>query len=248
MSKSSGLGDNLYVSGYDLSGDVGSLSRIAGGPNPSEVTGIDKSAMERIGLLRDGGIEWSGWFNDAALHEHVVLRTLPTADRIVSYHRGTTLGNPAAALIGKQINYDPTRGADGSLSFSVQALPNGYGLEWGRQLTAGQIQHAGETVGDSIDIGAEYTFGLQAYLHVFAFNGTDCTLTIQESSDDGSADAFTDVTGGAFTVVTSAPFSERIATANDQTIEQYLLINSTGTFTTIDFAVIVVVNQAAVVF
>jgi hypothetical protein len=30
MAKQSGLGDNLYVAGYDLSGDIGSLETISG--------------------------------------------------------------------------------------------------------------------------------------------------------------------------------------------------------------------------
>ena len=95
MTKQSGLGDNLYINGYDLSGDVGALSRIGGGPHALEVTGIDKSAHERIGGLRDGGIEFQAWFNDAAAHAHPVLSALPLTDRIVTYCRGTTIGKPA---------------------------------------------------------------------------------------------------------------------------------------------------------
>ena len=40
------------------------------------------------------------------------------------YTRGTTLGNPAACMVAKQINYDPTRAADGSLTIAVQAEAN----------------------------------------------------------------------------------------------------------------------------
>lgn len=247
MAKQSGLGDNLYVSGYDLSGDVGSLSRIGGGHTVLNVTGINKSGFERLLGVRDGSVEFSAFFNDAAGQAHPVLSALPTADRLVSYMRGTTLGNPAASMMAKQINYDPTRGQDGSLTIAVSTLANGYGLEWGNQLTAGKRTDTGATAGTSVDDGASTAFGLQAYLHVFSFTGTSCTVAIQESSDDGSGDAWTDVTGGVFTAA-SAVGSERIATAPALTVERYLRINTTGTFSECTFAVIVVRNNATISF
>ena len=249
MSKSSGLGDNLYVSGYDVSGDTGSLSRIGGGPALLELTGIDKSAPERLGGLRDGAIDFSAWFNDAALAGHPALSTLPTADRLVSYFRGTALGSPAASMMAKQIDYAPTRGADASLSIAVSTQSNAYGIEWGEQLTAGKRTDTGATAGSSLDGGAATAFGLQAYLHVFSFTGTDVVIAVQESSDDGAGDAFVDVTNGVFTSVAAAG-SERIATANNQAVERYLRVNTTtvGGFTECTFAVVVVRNSFAIEF
>ena len=58
MAKQGGMGDNCYVGGFDLSGDIGCLSRIGGGPALKEVTGINKSGIERIGVLRDGEISF----------------------------------------------------------------------------------------------------------------------------------------------------------------------------------------------
>jgi hypothetical protein len=100
-----------------------------------------------------------------------------------------------------------------------------------------------------VDFGAESDFGLQAYLHVFAFTGTDVTIKLQESSDN-SGDAYADVVGGGFTAVASAPTSERIATAVDLTVEQYLKVTTvtTGGFTSCAFAVMVVRNEATPVF
>jgi hypothetical protein len=247
MAKQSGLGDRLFVAGYNLSGDIGSIGRIGGGPATLDVTGIDKEAPERLGGVRDGGIEFSAFFNDAAGQAHPRLKLLPTADQIVTYCRGTTLGNPGAALVGKQINYDPTRGQDGSLTIAVQALANGYGLEWGRQGTAGIRTDTGATNGSSIDDGAASAFGLQAYLHVFAFTGTSVTVKIQESSDNGGADAWADVVGGAFTAATGIT-SERIATASNLAVERYLRVVTTGTFSDAQFHVLIVRNTTSVVF
>lgn len=241
MAKSAGLGDGLLVEGVDLSGDIGSLSAIGGGPTPLEVTAINKSAFERIGGVRDGRIEFSAWFNPSVGAAHEKLSALPTGDQLVTYLRGTALGNQAAALSAKQVNYDPTRGTDGSLSIAVQALGQGFGLEWTRQLTAGVRTDAGATAGTGVDFGGggSTAFGLQAYLHVVAFTGTSATITIEESSDDGAIDTYTAVTGGTFTAVTAAPFTERLETSRSQTVEQWLRVTTSGTFSDLQFAVVV---------
>ncbi|MCF3101423.1 hypothetical protein IPZ58_07495 [Streptomyces roseoverticillatus] len=251
MAKQSGLGDNFYIAGYDLSGDIGSLGNVGGGMAPIEVTGIDKSAQERIGGRRDGRMTFSTFFNPATDRSHLRLSSLPTTDVIATYFRGTTLGNPSANIVAKQIGYDGTRDAAGALTFAVEAQANGYGLEWGRSMTAGKRTDTGATNGTSVDFGTGSTaFGLQAYLHVFAFTGTDATIKIQESSDDGAGDAWADVTGGAFTQVTAGPTSQRIATASGQTVERYLRVitATTGGFSSLTFAVSLVRNATAVSF
>lgn len=248
MSKQSGLGDNLYVAGYDLSGDIGSLSNIGGGMSVKTVTGINKSAQERIGLLRDGRITYNAWFNPAANQAHDRLSLLPTTDQILTYCRGTTLGDEAAAMVAKQLNYNPNRQDDGSLAFTVDAQANGYGLEFGNQLTAGKRTDTTATNGSSVDFGTGSTaFGLQAWLHVFAFTGTSATIKLQESSDDGAVDTFADVTGGGFTSVTGIT-SERIETGRAQTVERYLRVVTTGVFSNLVFAVMVTRNDTEVLF
>lgn len=248
MGKQSGLGDNLYIAGFDLSGDIGSLKRIGGGPELLEVTGINKSAFERIGGKRDGSLEYTSWFNPAVGAAHDVLSNLPATDVITTYCRGTTLGNAAACIVGKQLNYDGTRGDDGALSFDVEEPGSGYALEWGRLLTAGKRTDGAAANGTGVDFGTGSTaFGLQAYLHVFAFTGTSVTVKIQESSDNGVGDAFADVAGGAFTAATGVT-SQRIATASGLTVERYLRAVTTGTFSNAVFAVVAVRNDTAVSF
>jgi hypothetical protein len=102
--------------GYDLSGDIGSIQRIRAGPAALEVTGIDKSGYERIGGERDGGIDFTAWFNDAAGQAHPRLSTLPTTD----VHRVLLPGSASAAgrvRVVKQIDYPVSRGNDGSFTF-----------------------------------------------------------------------------------------------------------------------------------
>jgi len=249
MTKSGGMGDQLYIGGYDLSNDIGSLRRIGGGNTPLPKTGIDKSAMERMGGKRDGGIEYQAYYNPATDRAHDVLSALPTTDQVVTYCRGTTLGNPAAAVVSKQPDYAGNRGEDGSFLLDVQALANAYGLEWGVQLTAGQRTDGSATNGTGVDFGTGSTaFGLQAYLHVFAFTGTSVTIKLQESSDNGAGDAFTDVTGGAFAVVSAARTAERIQTSRTLTVERYLRVVTTGTFSACTFAVMCNRNDTSVSF
>lgn len=253
MSKQAGMGDNLYVDGYDLSGDIGSLQNLHGGAAAQDVTGINKSAIERLLLLRDGGMDFNSFLNKAVGHEHKVLSALPNADRIVSYFRGTAIGGQSACLNAKQLNHDGTRAADGSITKTTSAQGQGYGLEWGASLTAGRRVDIAATNGAGVDFasfGAPAAFGLQAYLHVFAFTGTDVTIRLQESSDNGAGDAFANVAGGAFTVVTAAPTAQRIETTRALAVERYLRVvtSTAGGFASVDFAVVVNVNPVEVLF
>lgn len=250
MSKQGGLGDGLLVHGYDLSGNIASLQNIGCGPNPLPATGIDKSAHERMGGVRDGRMSVTSYFNPSVGQSHDILSALPTSDVILTYLRSTVLAAPSAVLNAKQSNYDGTRGNDGSFTFAVEGLGNAYGLEWGKQLTAGVRTDTGATSGTGVDFGTGSTaFGGQFYLQVTAFTGTDVTVKIQESSDNGAGDAWADVTGGAFTVVTGIT-AERIQTARGLTVERYLRVVTTtsGGFASASFQVTGIRNDTSVVF
>jgi hypothetical protein len=233
VTKQSGMGDYLLIDGYDFSGDIGSIGRIGGGPAASDVTGITSSAMERIGLLRDGGIDFTSWFNPSTDRQHDVLSTLPYASRQETYCRGLGLGSQAASCVLKQLNYDPTRGQDGALSIAISGQADAYGLEWGVQLTPGKRTDTTATNGASIDGTASTAFGAQAYLHLVAFTGTDITVTLEDSADDVT---FAAVTGGAFTAMTGIG-AQRLQTGRTATIRRYTRIATTGTFTSATFLV-----------
>lgn len=244
MAKQSGLGDYLLIDEYDFSGDIGSLGSISGGPALSEVTGITVSAPERIGLLRTGQMEYNAWFNPTAGRAHDILSALPTGDRQQTYCRGLGLGSQAASLICKQINYDPTRAADGALTIAVSSQSNGYGIEWGLQLTPGKRTDTTATNGASIDGAASSAFGWQAYAHLIAFTGTDVTLTIQDSADNSS---FATLTGGGFTQFTAVG-KERIQGGRAATVRRYVRLATTGTFTSATFLVNFIRNDTTVNF
>lgn len=245
MAKQTGLGDNFYLAGYDLSGDVGSIGNVSCPQGTIDVTDISQSAYERRGGQRDGMIEWTSFFNDAAAQAHPVLSALPTADIDVTYCRGTTIGNAAACLRAKQINYDPTRGDDGSLTIAVQATANAYGLEWGQLLTAGKRTDTTATNGASIDTAASASFGWQAYLQAFALTGTSCTVTIQDSADNSS---WSNLANAAFTAFTTNGTQRLQAASSTATVRRYVRAITSGTFTSATFAVVFIKNESAATF
>lgn len=242
--KTNGLGQNLYVDGFNLSGDIGALDNISGGPKALDVTAIVKSAHERIGGQRDGNIKFTAFFNPSAGQEHPVLSVLPTTDGSVILATALTIGSPAACMIGKQLNYDPTRGTDGSLTIKSDFEANGFGLEWGLLLTPGLRTDSAATNGASLDGAASSAFGCQAYLEVTAFTGTDVTVKLQDSADNVT---FADIAGAAFTQVTAANQGQRIAISNAATVRRYVRASTvtTGGFTSVTFAVALVRNPLA---
>jgi hypothetical protein len=249
MAKQSGLGDAFIIGGNLISNDVSAIDKISGGPAAGDFTGIDKSAPERQGLERDGSLDFTVFYNDtASTGAHAVLRPLPLTDTLVTYLRGTTLGNQSACLNAKQVNYDGTRTTNGMYTLKVSAVGEGYGLEWGLQLTAGMRTDTVATNGASLDYGSVSTlFGMQAYLQVTSVVGTSVTVKVQDSADNST---FADVTGLTFTAVApgSAPTFQRLATANNATIRRYTRVVTTGTFSSAVFQVTAQRNETLTAF
>lgn len=241
MAKESGLGARYFVDGVNLSNDTNSLSTISKALAPILMTGIDKEAIERLAGQLTGEISWVSYFNPT--NAHPTLKTHPRIDRVLSYWHRALIGSPVASMTAKQINYDAVRDTAGVLNFNIQALSNAWWLDWGTAVTASDRTEVVDTLGTGVDFGAGFAFGLQAYLHVSALAGGDFTATLQHSSDNGVGDPFTDIPGGAFTVVAAAPAGQRIATARTEAIERYVRINSTGTFTSVTFNAAVTVNK-----
>lgn len=250
MSKSSGLGMGAVIDGYSIPGDIQSFVA-RGGPAVFETTGIDKYAYERIGLRRDGSIDLTTYFNpdsiaggQAADRSHVVLRSLPLSDRMITVFHPV---GEAWNLVCKQGNYDPTIQADGGITCAVTGQGNAYGLEVAKVMTGGVLTQGAAGNVSSVDFGAAGNFGLQAHLQVLSVTGTSVTVKLQQSSDNGAGDAFSDVVGGAFTAATTRG-TQRIQTARNQAVERYLRVVTTGVFTSATFIVTAEVNLSNVDF
>ena len=226
MAKRAGLSMGFYIGGYDLSGDASGIDTLSGARATLPTTGINKSSMERAYGRGDGEISWSTWFNDAAGQEHSALKGLPTSDVLVIVDTGGSAGDPAAMLLGKQINYDWSRPGDGSLAGSIQALNNGVPLEWGETIIAlSTITAAGQST--SQDNGGSSTAGAAVMFMCTAFSGTNYTGTVQDSSDDT-----TFATLIAMTQITAVNQAERKTVTG--TVDRYTRVDHAGTFTSVD--------------
>lgn len=85
-----------------------------------DVTGVDKSAIERLLLLADFSITLNGVFNDASGKSHAVLKTVPST----SVARTTTLTVSGQTLANEVLftDYQLSRAQDGSLTFSAPGV------------------------------------------------------------------------------------------------------------------------------
>jgi hypothetical protein len=133
MAKESGLGwttlsvDNSGGSVVAIKNDVTNFS-FATPRGVQDVTGVDKSAIERLLLLADFSITLNGVFNDDAA-SHSVFSTVPST----SVARTTTLVVSGQTLANEVLytDYQLTRNADGSLPWTAPGvLSNGTVPTW----------------------------------------------------------------------------------------------------------------------
>ena len=229
MAKQTGIGANLWVDAFNVTGDVGAVDNINSSRAMIDVTDIEHDYVERLPGLGDGSIGFSGYFNASAGGLHQALGSaFSTAISIVTVALGTAIGSPAASIGAAKTSYSVARGADGSLATSVQADSGiGYGTDWG-VLLAGRASVTG-TATTTVDNLAATTKGAQAYLHVVTVAAGTVTVIVQDSSDNST---FNNVTGLSFTA-TSAGTAQYLATAGTATIARYLRYNVTGGTATI---------------
>jgi len=125
MAKESGLGwttlsvDNSAGSVNAIKNDVTNLE-FATPRGVQEVTGVDKSAYERILLLADFSITLNGVFNDAANMSHDTFKTVPST----SVNRTVTLAVSGNTLANECLftDYNLTRAESGSLTWTAPGL------------------------------------------------------------------------------------------------------------------------------
>lgn len=125
MAKESGLAwttlsvDDSTPTARDIRNDITNFE-FATPRAVQDVTGIDKSAMERLLLLADFSITMNGVFNDAANLSHSVFKTVASTSvvRTISITvSGQSLNNECLVT-----DYALTRGDDGALTWSAPAV------------------------------------------------------------------------------------------------------------------------------
>jgi hypothetical protein len=133
MAKESGLGmavavDDAAGSAQTISNDILSVS-IGTPRGVQDITGIDKSAIERLLLLADGSITLNGVFNSAADESHDVFKSVSTTSVVRTVT--ITISGQVMAMEMFFSDYVVSRGTDGSLTWTAPAvLQNGSVPTW----------------------------------------------------------------------------------------------------------------------
>ena len=124
MAKVSGLPTAVTIAGNVISNDVRGIS-VDTPYGEQDITGLDKSAVERLLLRADCTGSLNGIFNTAALMSHATFKT-PGSKTFVIGYPGATLTFTAVTT-----NYAVAMGEDGSLTWSVNwALSSGTAAAW----------------------------------------------------------------------------------------------------------------------
>lgn len=124
MAKVSGLPSSITIASNNISNDVTSLS-FDTPYGEQDVTGLDKSAIERIVLRADCTGSMTGVFNTTASMSHATLKT-PGSKTFVIALPGATLTFTAITT-----NYAVAMGTDGSLTWGCNfGLSSGTAAAW----------------------------------------------------------------------------------------------------------------------
>jgi hypothetical protein len=122
MAKETGLGwstlsvDDSSGTARDIKNDITDFD-FATPRGEQDVTGVDKSAMERLLLLADFSITLNGVFNDASNASHDVFKTVPSTSVV----RTVTLTVSGQTLANECLftDYALTRAATGELTWTT---------------------------------------------------------------------------------------------------------------------------------
>ncbi len=134
MAKESGIGwttlsvDGSDTAANDIKNDVTNF-QFATPRAVQDVTGVDKSAIERLLLLADFSITLNGVFNDAADKSHATFKDVATT----SVARTTSLAISGQTLAPEVLytDYSLTRAADGALTWTAPGvLADGTAPAW----------------------------------------------------------------------------------------------------------------------
>lgn len=232
MAKSTGLNQRFFVHGYDLSGDVGAIGGISTPRSVHDVTGLDKSAMERILGLADVQAAYDAFFNDAG-DLWTELSALPIADRSMIWAFGPAIGDPGFGATVKHIDFPLSRGADGGLSSSPSAQGSAGAIPgWGEMLTTGKQTYASAANGDSLDGGAATSNGLVIDAQMFSLGSGTPSVEVEDSADDA---AFSSI--ATLSDLTGAATAQRATVSG--AIRRYLRVAISGTFTNAVVAVLI---------
>jgi len=127
MAKESGLGMSVAID--DSSGSARTISNDITNLDWStpravqDITGLDKSATERLLLLADFSVTLNGVFNDASNMSHAVFATVPSTS--VARTTTITVSGQVLACEAFYSDYSLSRGNGGELTWTAPGALSG---------------------------------------------------------------------------------------------------------------------------
>lgn len=121
MAKESGMGMSIAVddsggSARTISNDITSFT-LSTPRGVQDITGLDKSAIERLLLLADGTVTLNGVFDDASNVAHDVFKTVPSSS--VARTVTITISGQVMAMEMFFSDYSLNRAASGELTWTA---------------------------------------------------------------------------------------------------------------------------------
>jgi hypothetical protein len=230
MAKTNGLNCRLYVEGYDLSGDANSLSGLGYTNELLDVTTLDVSAKKRLIGTVDTEMSFDAWFDNAASHQHAVWSSnsgkLPTTDQDILIPMGSAVGDQFVGLIAKEGTYNVARSGGSAISANATFSANGSTAEYGEMLTAFDDTHSSAGSGTVVDSGASSSNGGTGFLQLLSLDSGSVTVNLQEATSSGGT--YTNFMTFSTVAAAAAPSAERLT--NTGTVQRYIKVTTTGTF------------------
>lgn len=126
MAKTSALTTAVTIASNVISNDVTSIT-LDTPYGVQEITGLDKSAVERLILRADATGTMNGVFNTAASMSHATLKTPGSKTVVIAYASAAATATFTAIFS----NYAVSLAEDGSLTWSVNfSLSSGTAVAW----------------------------------------------------------------------------------------------------------------------
>lgn len=227
----------MLVNGYNLSGDMRSISAFGVELDQDDATGWSDDAMQYLAgrgrVLLDG---FTAILNNevastgptiAGAHSVLSSGTEVYGSVFIGIRSAPAVGNPAFSAVFEKtaysVNGDAVPMVQATLGGSA-VLPSSLSV-WGHVLAAG-AELTATTAGASVDNGASSTGGYIAFLHVTqtagAIGSNNWAFVVEHSSNDS-----TWATLATFTANGSSLTAERLEGSG--TVNRYVRLNSTRT-------------------
>jgi hypothetical protein len=232
MSRTNKKHMRIYIDGYDMSGytrDAGTLGWAFDAQQDACLTDAVKNVLLGQPTISAGPI--NATFDNTATSGMHVLHATPGGQDYVCVAIGTNAapaaGDPFFAWYMYQKSYTMNQGS-GFLSANLDYEPSTgfvtYGKPWGNIILPLTAKTAANAANNGVDGVAGTSAGGIFYYHATGGDDTSITLTLEDSDDNGSTDAWAAVTGATSGAInpTTAPVAGMVNLATTTAIKRYV--------------------------